>query len=194
MCDLPIVYARLLLNYFYEFYQPESKHYILSLNTDSSVDKEIICGIFLKLFLLHMDDITTNVADQRNSVNQPVGCSTICVNQPNNVIKSILIQSPIFKTIDVKQEILGHTEDALRETLNHFYIVSAHIISDTPQGKYNVTEERYTSLCYAGHLPGYTMGYNHHGLVFTINTLSAKTLYSGKTREKLCQCHGPNLI
>lgn len=27
------------------------------------------------------------------------------------------------------------------------------------------------------------MGYNHHGLVFTINTLSAKTLHSGKTRK-----------
>lgn len=46
-----------------------------------------------------------------------------------------------------------------------------------------VSEERFTSLCYAGHLPGYTMGYNHHGLVYSINTLSASTLYSGKTRN-----------
>lgn len=83
------------------------------------------------------------------------------------------------------QEILGHTEDALAEALNHFYLVSAHIISETPQGKYNVTEERFTSLCYAGHLPGYTMNYNHHGLVFTINTLSAKHLHSGRTRKIL---------
>lgn len=78
---------------------------------------------------------------------------------------------------------MGHTEDALAEVLNHFYFVSAHIISETPQGKYNVTEERFTSLCYAGHLPGYTMNYNHHGLVFSINTLSANHLHSGRTRK-----------
>lgn len=104
------------------------------------------------------------------------------------------------------QQILAHTEDALAATLNHFYIVSAHIINDSPEGKYKVlcwivyfiiiyaiftfsiwisqvTEERFTSLCYAGHLPGYTMNYNHHGLVFSINTLSAKRLQSGKTRK-----------
>lgn len=81
------------------------------------------------------------------------------------------------------QQILAHTEDALEATLNHWYMVSAHIVSETPQGRYGVVEERYTSLCYAGHLPGYTMNYNHHGLVFSINTLSAKHLRSGKTRE-----------
>lgn len=43
-------------------------------------------------------------------------------------------------------------------------------------------EEKFTSLCYAGHLPGYTMNYNHHGLVFSINTLSASNLQAGKTR------------
>ncbi|KAJ6638955.1 hypothetical protein Bhyg_11693, partial [Pseudolycoriella hygida] len=117
---------------------------------------------FYKLFLLHMDDMMPQAAAAKNTISQPVGCSTICVNQPDC-------------------EILGHTEDALSEVLNHFYFVSAHIISDTPQGKYNVTEERFTSLCYAGHLPGYTMNYNHHGLVFSINTLSAKNLVSGKT-------------
>ena len=70
-----------------------------------------------------------------------------------------------IKKIIKFQEILGHTEDALSENLNNYYIVSAHIISDDPQGKYKVKEERFTSLCYAGHLPGYTMNYNHHGLV-----------------------------
>ncbi|XP_055304139.1 beta-alanyl-dopamine/carcinine hydrolase [Sitodiplosis mosellana] len=117
---------------------------------------------FHKLFLLHMDDITPNATNRINGVHPPIGCSTICVNQPDN-------------------EILAHTEDALQETLNHFYIVSAHIIESTPQGKHRVSEERFTSLCYAGHLPGYTMGYNHHGLVYSINTLSANTLHSGKT-------------
>ncbi|XP_053691181.1 uncharacterized protein LOC128739705 [Sabethes cyaneus] len=117
---------------------------------------------FHKLFLLHMDDILPVAVEGRNSINQPIGCSTVCVNEPDC-------------------EILAHTEDALSEVLNHYYFVSAHIISDAPQGKYNVTEERFTSLCYAGHLPGYTMNYNHHGLVFSINTLSARKLYGGKT-------------
>ncbi|XP_063706790.1 beta-alanyl-dopamine/carcinine hydrolase [Culicoides brevitarsis] len=117
---------------------------------------------FHKLFLLHMDEILPNVVQSKNATDQPIGCSTICVNEKD-------------------QQILGHTEDALAETLNHYYFVSAHIVSPGPQGKYNVTEERFTSLCYAGHLPGYTMNYNHHGLVFSINTLSAKRLNSGKT-------------
>lgn len=91
--------------------------------------------------------------------------------------------SIFYKVFFCLQEILGHTEDALSETLNHFYFVSAHIISDKPQGRWNVTEEKFTSLCYAGHLPGYTMSYNHDGLVFSINTLSAKKLVPGKTRK-----------
>ncbi|KAG5684573.1 hypothetical protein PVAND_013798 [Polypedilum vanderplanki] len=117
---------------------------------------------FYKLFLLHMDEIIPNVVDNNNSIDAPIGCSSICVNEPDS-------------------EILGHTEDALSENLNNYYFVSAHIISDEPQGKYKVKEERFTSLCYAGHLPGYTMNYNHHGLVFSINTLSARKLNSGKT-------------
>nr|CAD7400886.1 unnamed protein product [Timema cristinae] len=84
-------------------------------------------------------------------------------------------------TADGSKELLGHTEDALAETLNHIYFVSAHIISDKPQGRWNVTEERFMSLCYAGHLPGFTMSYNHHGLVFSVNIIMAKTLAAGKT-------------
>ena len=72
---------------------------------------------------------------------------------------------------------MGHNEDALSETLNHWYLVSAHVIEP------GCKEEKFTSLSYAGFLPGYTMGYNHHGLAYTINTLSAATLRSGKTRE-----------
>lgn len=90
----------------------------------------------------------------------------------------------ILMEISNFQRIIAHTEDALTATLNHYYFVVAHIISDTPQGKHKVKEERFMSLCYAGHLPGYTMNYNHHGLVFTINTLSALHLRSGKTRKK----------
>lgn len=111
---------------------------------------------FHKLFLMHLDDILPNVIDQTTGNALPVGCSTIVCNQPG-------------------QQILGHNEDALAETLNYWYLVSAHVVED------GYKEEKFTSLSYAGFLPGYTMGYNHHGLVFTINTLSAATLRSGKT-------------
>ncbi|XP_033245965.1 uncharacterized protein LOC117187423 [Drosophila miranda] len=116
-----------------------------------------------KLFLLHLDDILPQALKlQPRNNNQPTGCSTIIVNQKNC-------------------RLLGHTEDALTESLNHYYFVDAHIISDKPQGKYNVKEEHFMSLCYAGHLPGYTMNQNYHGLVFSINTISAELLRSGKT-------------
>lgn len=109
-----------------------------------------------------MDEITPKAVDGRNALNQRVSCSSICINQPD-------------------AQLIGHTEDSLQDVLNHFYFVSAHIVGELPQGRYGVTEERFTSLCYAGQLPGYTMSYNHHGLIFTINTLSAKHLKSGKT-------------
>lgn len=116
----------------------------------------------LQLFLIQMDEITPKAVDGRNAIIQRVSCTSICINEP-------------------EVQLIGHTEDTLQDALNHFYLVSAHIKEETPQGRYGVTEERFTSLCYAGQLPGYTMGYNHHGLVLTINTLSAKLLKSGKT-------------
>ncbi|KAJ1523424.1 hypothetical protein ONE63_001286 [Megalurothrips usitatus] len=116
---------------------------------------------FHKLFLLHMDEITPNVAGR--PANQGTnGCSTICVNHPG-------------------QELLGHTEDALAETLNHVYLVSAHITAPEPQGRWKVAEENFTALCYAGHLPGFCMGFNHHGLVFSVNIIKAARLAAGKT-------------
>ncbi|XP_031347224.1 uncharacterized protein LOC116173707 isoform X2 [Photinus pyralis] len=116
---------------------------------------------FYKLFLLHMDRIITVAAGIENET-LPVGCSSICLNQG-------------------EQEILGHTEDAISENLNLYYFVSAHIVTDRPQGKWSTTEEKFTSLCYPGHLPGYTMSYNHHGLIFSINTLSATFVQAGRT-------------
>lgn len=117
---------------------------------------------FHKLFLLHMDDVLPTAAGYKSTDNPAVGCSTICCNQPG-------------------QEVLGHTEDVLSDVMNHIYFVSAHIISDSPQGRWKITEEHFTSLCYAGHLPGFTMSYNHHGLVFSVNIISAKNCVSGKT-------------
>ncbi|CAG9861878.1 unnamed protein product, partial [Phyllotreta striolata] len=117
---------------------------------------------FYKLFLLHMDDIMPSPSQPQTIHLQPVGCSSICVNQKD-------------------QEILGHTEDALADTLNHIYFVSAHILPEKHDGKWKFKEEKFTSLCYAGHLPGYTMSYNHHGLIFSINTLSVKRTLPGKS-------------
>ncbi|XP_014477691.1 PREDICTED: uncharacterized protein LOC106746052 isoform X2 [Dinoponera quadriceps] len=111
---------------------------------------------FTKLFLMHLDDIISNVTGEAQGTVLPVGCTTIVCNQPG-------------------QEILGHNEDAYNETMNHWYLVSAHVV------EVGHREEKFTSLSYAGFLPGYTMGFNHHGLVYSINTLSAAVLRSGKT-------------
>ncbi|XP_058808214.1 beta-alanyl-dopamine/carcinine hydrolase-like [Phymastichus coffea] len=112
---------------------------------------------FHKLFLMHLDDIITIAAskDAQRSL-EPVGCSAVVCNQPG-------------------QEILGHNEDALSETLSRWYLIDAHI------NEPNLPEEKFCSLSYAGFLPGYTMGYNQHGLVFSVNTLYASTLRTGKT-------------
>ncbi|KAK2726391.1 beta-alanyl-dopamine/carcinine hydrolase-like isoform X2 [Artemia franciscana] len=76
---------------------------------------------------------------------------------------------------------LGHTEDALPEALNHCYIVNAHIRENEPQGKWKVQEEEFSAICYAGHLPGFCMGYNHHGLLYSINILTPAKVLTKKT-------------
>lgn len=96
--------------------------------------------------LFHFDEIIQNVVNQKNSDYEPSGCSTIYIDNGN-------------------ENILAHTEDAAVECLDTFYLVKAHITSDTPQGVYKVKEEVFSSLCYPGHIGGYTMNYNHHGLV-----------------------------
>jgi hypothetical protein len=115
--------------------------------------------------LFHFDEILPNVTNQRNGDIESSGCSTIYVKTPDS-------------------NILGHTEDASAECLNNFYIVSAHVVSD---GAYK--EEKFSALCYPGHIGGYTMGYNSHGLVFSINTLVARKLLPNKTRKKYTPTH-----
>lgn len=108
-----------------------------------------------------MDDVALCGTEAR-SAGVGVGCSTVCVTGPY-------------------AEVLGHNEDAYSEVLANWYIVSAHIVDDG-------IEERFASLCYAGHLPGYTSGYNHHGLVFSINTLTCQRLNgNGTPRHFLCR-------
>ncbi|XP_037777999.1 uncharacterized protein LOC119574678 [Penaeus monodon] len=123
---------------------------------------------FHHLMLLHMDQIVPMNSGQARSSGTN-GCSSICSNNEGQVL-------------------LGHTEDALPETLNHAYLVSAHIHEEEPQGKNGTKTEGFTALCYAGHLPGFCMGYNHHGLVYSINVISPKKVLAGKTpRHFLCR-------
>jgi hypothetical protein len=96
--------------------------------------------------LFHFDELLPNLINQRNHELESSGCSAIYVKNAN-------------------EHIIAHTEDAAAETLNSFYIVSAHTISEQPYGKFLVKEEKFTSLCYPGHLAGYTMSYNKHGLM-----------------------------
>ncbi|XP_047543774.1 uncharacterized protein LOC125075944 isoform X1 [Vanessa atalanta] len=117
---------------------------------------------FHQLFLLQMDDIIGTINDNHLPRNDTGGCSSLAIKTPNSAV-------------------LGHTEDAFSETLNHFYIMSAHIIPTQEDRELGAIEERFSSLCYAGHLPGYTMGYNENGLVFSINTLSPLVLKPGNT-------------
>lgn len=116
---------------------------------------------FHKLFVMHMDEILNSVANQETDNHHDTGCSTVCCNEPG-------------------EEILGHNEDAVPEVLGHYYIVSAHIISSSPQGRWKVNEEHFITFCYAGYLPGYCMNYNHHGLIFTCNSIRPRRKVVGK--------------
>jgi hypothetical protein len=73
--------------------------------------------------------------------------------------------------------VVGHTEDACPEFLNNVYVVAAEVVDEE-----GVLLEKFTTLTYAGHLPGYTMGFNSHFL-YSVNTIfPAKTLPE-RTRE-----------
>ncbi|KAK8720004.1 hypothetical protein OTU49_013634 [Cherax quadricarinatus] len=123
---------------------------------------------FHHLMLLHMDRIVPMNSGKTLSADSN-GCSSVCVNYDGQVL-------------------LGHTEDALPEFLNHVYLVSAHITEAEPQGKWGTRCEGFTALCYAGYLPGFCMGYNHHGLVYSINVIQPQRVISGKTpRHFVCR-------
>jgi len=82
-------------------------------------------------------------------------------------------------------QFIGHNEDALNTTINHFYIVSAHIkpTGEEGDGIFPIREEKWEAMTYAGSLSGYASGHNYHGLVFSINTIFAKKLSRNKIRE-----------
>lgn len=82
-------------------------------------------------------------------------------------------------------QLIGHNEDALNTTINHFYIVSAHIKPNIGEGDgiFPIREEKWEAMTYAGSLSGYASGHNYHGLVFSVNTIFAKNLRRNKIRE-----------
>lgn len=77
--------------------------------------------------------------------------------------------------------VLGHTEDALEVADNHCYIIHADITDSIDGFEYR---EKFSALCYAGHLPGFCMSVNQHGLVFTINVVQPTHIHADKTRNK----------
>lgn len=62
---------------------------------------------------------------------------------------------------------MGHTEDAYPECSGRTYIVQAEVLDE----KGDVIEE-FSSLAYPGFLPGYTMGFNKHGMMHSVNTIN----------------------
>lgn len=109
---------------------------------------------FFKLMLLHIDSMILDGSSSGSQLSGN-GCSSIMCNHENVV--------------------LGHTEDAFPAAHNHLYVVHADITEKCGR------RERFSSLCYAGHLPGFCMNVNEHGLVYTINIIEPVHVYNNKT-------------
>lgn len=61
--------------------------------------------------------------------------------------------------------------------MNRCYVVHADIIDATGR------QEKFSALCYAGHLPGFCMTVNDHGLVYSINIIEPVRVMRNKTRR-----------
>lgn len=62
--------------------------------------------------------------------------------------------------------------DAAPGLVNQAYIVCAHIQEVAPRGRWGTAEEKFTAICLPGMLPGFYMGFNHHGFAYTVNAIS----------------------
>uniref|UniRef100_A0A2S2NY22 Peptidase C45 hydrolase domain-containing protein n=1 Tax=Schizaphis graminum TaxID=13262 RepID=A0A2S2NY22_SCHGA len=118
---------------------------------------------FHELFLMALDDTLPKNFNASSKDKGPIGCTSLIINQPN-------------------AQLLGHTEDAMSETVNNYYIVAAHVMPGESElgGMFSAREEKFEALAYAGHLPGYASGHNHYGLVFSINTIFVSKPLKGK--------------
>ncbi|XP_050420912.1 uncharacterized protein LOC126833544 isoform X2 [Adelges cooleyi] len=118
---------------------------------------------FEELFLMALDD-TLSVNLNKGPVDKgPVGCTSLIINQPYG-------------------QFLGHTEDALASAEDNYYIIAAHVLPSENEsgGLFKAREEKFEALAYAGHLPGYASGHNHHGVVFSINTIFVNSPLRGR--------------
>jgi len=120
---------------------------------------------FKKLFLVHMDEIimTNNGNYEEFKKKSNLEISTILVNYKEG-------------------KLIGYSVDVHKDTINHYYIVHAHIIptTDDPSGVFKAREEKWTSLTYAGMLSGYLGGFNYHGLVYIIQNSLPKENFTSK--------------
>ncbi|XP_050420073.1 uncharacterized protein LOC126833015 isoform X2 [Adelges cooleyi] len=109
---------------------------------------------FNTLFLMQLDDTLTQNMPKFDYDKGPIGCTSILVNQP-------------------EFQCLVHTEDALTETVGHFYLLSAHVIpaEDEKGGLFEAREEIYEAITYASQLPGYASAHTFCGVVFSVNTI-----------------------
>ncbi|XP_063609451.1 beta-alanyl-dopamine/carcinine hydrolase-like [Penaeus indicus] len=126
---------------------------------------------FQHLMVLHLvTSLRPGTHDLLTSATRPnLGCTSVSLNKDGEIL-------------------LGHTEDAEAEMLNHLYIVEAEIIEEEAQGRWGFKREHFTALCYAGEVPGFCMGYNRHGIAFSVNVLRPRRIFSGKTpRHFLCR-------
>ncbi|XP_037782824.1 LOW QUALITY PROTEIN: uncharacterized protein LOC119579166 [Penaeus monodon] len=126
---------------------------------------------FQHLMVLHLvTSLRPGTHDVLTSATRPnLGCTSVSLNKDGEVL-------------------LGHTEDAEAEMLNHLYVVEAEILEEEAQGRWGFRREHFTALCYAGEVPGFCMGYNRHGIAFSVNVLRPRRIFSGKTpRHFLCR-------
>lgn len=83
----------------------------------------------------------------------------------------------IFVTM-LQQVIIGHSEDAFPQCYGRTFIVQAEIVDEN--GK---VVEQFASVAYPGYLPGYTMGFNEHGMMHSINTINPQHRNPKGTRK-----------
>ncbi|XP_021958815.1 uncharacterized protein LOC110854655 [Folsomia candida] len=112
---------------------------------------------FEKLFLLNIDSMITDKDESVVPMRGATGCTSIICNK--------------------EEVLLGHTEDAMCEILNNCYIISAEIMDSSGR-----LIEKFTTFSYAAHLMGYTMGFNEHGMVYSVNTLFPSIHKNGTPR------------
>lgn len=72
---------------------------------------------------------------------------------------------------------MGHTEDAYPECYGRAYILQAEILDGN--GK---VVEQFSSISYPGLLAGYTMGFNEHGMMHSVNTVNPEKRNPNGTR------------